>query len=248
MTTHDEFASWDGAYVLGALSPAERRAYEEHLRDCDECVRSLSELAGLPGILGRVTTGEAFALVESSGASIPSPSATGVPTPEASPEPSPQLLPALLGEARRRRVRRRWWAAASLAAAAAAIVVVSALVLPSVFAPAPSLQAGTRVAMTQVEPSALSADLKLVAVPWGTRIDTRCRYAEWAGADSDRAWTYAMVVTDRDGKQTQISTWSAAAGSTVEPTATTSVPLDEIATVDIRSATDGTVLLRSSFG
>jgi hypothetical protein len=236
MTTHDEFASWDGAYVLGALSPADRRAYEEHLRDCDECVRSVSELAGLPGILGRVSAEEAFALVESSGSGVPSP------------EPSPQLLPALLGEARRRRVRRRWWAAGSLAAAAAVIVAVSAFVLPSVLAPAPSQQAGTSVVMTQVEPSALSADLKLVAVPWGTRIDTRCRYAEWAGAQSDRAWTYAMVVTDRNGKQTQISTWSAAAGSTVEPTATTSVPLDKIATVDIRSGTDGTVLLRSSFG
>jgi RNA polymerase sigma-70 factor (ECF subfamily) len=57
-----------------------------------------------------------------------------------------------------------------------------------------------------------------------------------------------MVVTDRSGKQTQISTWTAKAGTTVQPTATTSVPLDKIATVDIRSAADGMVLLRSSFG
>ena len=71
MTTHDDYASWDGAYVLGALSPADRRAYEEHLRDCDECVRSLSELAGLPGILGRVVPEEAFALVEGSGSGCP---------------------------------------------------------------------------------------------------------------------------------------------------------------------------------
>ncbi|MFF1632871.1 anti-sigma factor family protein [Leifsonia sp. NPDC058248] len=236
MTTHDEFASWDGAYVLGALSPTERRAYEEHLRDCDQCIRSLSELAGLPGILSRVPAEEAFALVESAGSGIPSP------------EPSPEILPALLGEVRKRRSRRRWWAAGSLAAAAAVIVAVSAFVLPSVLAPAPSQQAGVSKVMTQVEPSALSAEMKLAPMPWGTRIDTTCRYATWEGAESGRAWTYAMVVTDRSGKQTQISTWSAKAGSTVEPTATTSVPLDQIATIDIRSAVDGMVLLRSSFG
>ena len=32
---HARFAEWDSAYVLGALSPAERREYEEHLETCD---------------------------------------------------------------------------------------------------------------------------------------------------------------------------------------------------------------------
>ena len=39
MTTHDEFATWDGAYVLGALSPADRREYEAHLRVCERVRR-----------------------------------------------------------------------------------------------------------------------------------------------------------------------------------------------------------------
>ena len=30
-TIPDKFAQWDAAYVLGALSPAERREFEEHL-------------------------------------------------------------------------------------------------------------------------------------------------------------------------------------------------------------------------
>ncbi|WP_431277301.1 anti-sigma factor family protein [Leifsonia poae] len=64
MTTHDEFATWDGAYLLGALSPADRRAYEEHLRTCETCSAAVSELAGLPGILGRVSEADAFALLE----------------------------------------------------------------------------------------------------------------------------------------------------------------------------------------
>ena len=41
----------DAAYVLGALSPADRQAYERHLRDCQECQDSVQRLAGLPGLL-----------------------------------------------------------------------------------------------------------------------------------------------------------------------------------------------------
>ncbi|MGH3348437.1 MAG: anti-sigma factor family protein, partial [Nocardioides sp.] len=32
-----EFAHDDGAYVLGALSPAERVAFKQHLAGCAEC-------------------------------------------------------------------------------------------------------------------------------------------------------------------------------------------------------------------
>ena len=41
----DKFAQWDAAYVLGALSPAERREFEEHLASCPSCQAAVSELA-----------------------------------------------------------------------------------------------------------------------------------------------------------------------------------------------------------
>ena len=44
----------DAAYVLGALSPADRLEFERHLPGCERCRRSVAELAGLPGLLGRV--------------------------------------------------------------------------------------------------------------------------------------------------------------------------------------------------
>ena len=44
----------DAAYVLGSLSPTDRLEFERHLPDCDRCRRSVAELAGLPGLLGRV--------------------------------------------------------------------------------------------------------------------------------------------------------------------------------------------------
>ena len=44
-----------GVYVLGALSPAERRAFEAHLSRCHPCRDDLASLAGLPGLLARLT-------------------------------------------------------------------------------------------------------------------------------------------------------------------------------------------------
>lgn len=234
--THEEFATWDAAYVLGSLSPAERRAYEEHLSTCERCADALAELAGMPGLLARVPREQAFALLEQE---APPEDAEGVGV-------GPEVLPALLHTARRRRIRSRWITAGIAAVSAAVLVAVLAVVLPTVLTSTTS--PATSVAMQQVEPSALSADLRLTSEPWGTRIDSRCSYATVGSGGGERSWTYAMVVTDRAGHQSQISTWTAEEGSTVVPTATTSVPLADIASIDIRSAGDGTVLLRSTFG
>lgn len=93
-----------GAYVLGALDPADRGRVDAHLATCAECREELASLAGLPGLLGRV-------------------SRTDI---EAEPsEPGPQLLERLLGAAaaERRRDRGRRW----LTSAAAGVVAVAAI-------------------------------------------------------------------------------------------------------------------------
>ncbi len=235
MTRQDDFASWDGAYVLGALAPAERHAYEEHLRECAACTASVAELAGIPGLLGRVAPEEGFALL-----------AEGQDDPAAGERPD--ALPVLLAEARRRRVRTRWMAAAGLAVAAAVLAVL-AFVLPAALAPAASPPVAS-VTMTQVQPSPLTASARIVPEPWGTRIELNCRYGYAAdgGADSDRAWSYVLVVTDASGRETPLSTWTAAAGSTVAPTATVAVPPSQIRSLEVRTADAGTVLLRTTFG
>ncbi|MFP3465133.1 anti-sigma factor family protein [Leifsonia sp. SIMBA_070] len=251
MTTHDEFATWDAAYVLGSLSPTERREFEAHLRECERCSESVAELAGMPGLLSQVPREEAFALLDADGpAATGETEATGATAATAAADhaggPGPDVLPALLHHARRRRVRARWLIGGLSAVAAALLIGVAAFALPGVLSPPASPQAV--VVMQQVEPSPLTADLKLTEEPWGTRIESACRYARVGAADGGRSWEYAMVVTDRSGTQHTISTWTADEGTTATPVATTSIPLKDIAAVDIRAAGDGTVLLRSSFG
>jgi anti-sigma factor RsiW len=51
----DEFSLYGAAYVLGALSPADRREFEDHLKVCATCASSVSELAGLPGLMSKVS-------------------------------------------------------------------------------------------------------------------------------------------------------------------------------------------------
>jgi anti-sigma-K factor RskA len=48
--THDEMVVLAPAYVLGALEPDERRAFESHLADCDRCASEVRSF-------GRVTAG-----------------------------------------------------------------------------------------------------------------------------------------------------------------------------------------------
>ena len=44
----DPYREWDAAYVLGALSPRDRRAFEQHLATCAACREAVAELAGMP--------------------------------------------------------------------------------------------------------------------------------------------------------------------------------------------------------
>ena len=47
----DRFTHDAGPYVLGALPPEDRRAFEEHLATCGHCRAEVREFAGLPGLL-----------------------------------------------------------------------------------------------------------------------------------------------------------------------------------------------------
>ena len=54
----DVYAHWDAAYVLGCLSTAERREYEQHLGTCTSCRQAVHELADIPRLLSRLHHGD----------------------------------------------------------------------------------------------------------------------------------------------------------------------------------------------
>jgi anti-sigma-K factor RskA len=229
---HAVYAEWDAAYVLGALSPAERREFETHLESCERCRSSVAELTVIPGLLARLDSERAFALLdEQSG-----PDAAGL----APIAPAPAELVARIERRQAVRRRRRIRVLVGLAAAA---VVAGAIAIPVAITTAPHPTVTT--ALSRVVDSPLSADVKLTTVGWGTKVEMSCSYGEAAkGTPADTRWDYALWVVSRDGASSELSSWSAKSESTVNLTAGTSVAVDQIAQVQVR-ADDGTVLLAS---
>lgn len=230
---HARFAEWDAAYVLGSLSPAERREFEDHLDECDRCRAAVTELSALPGLLGRIDDARAFALLEDA-----APDAGGL-----APGPPADLVARIQNRERRDRIRRRIGMGGALAAAAA-VAAVLALVLPPVLNPAaqPTLAAE----LTPTEPDIpVEASIELTTFGWGTRIDMDCSYHPTApGPDGGYGPVeYAMWVVDTTGAETPLSTWTAAPEGTVRVTAGTALALDDIAEVEVRTVAGDRVLL-----
>lgn len=218
MSTPDKYREWDAAYVMGSLSPAERREFEQHLSLCPGCAAAVSALAGLSGPLAALSADQAYALLE--------------------PEPgTPDLMPELLQRAERARRRTRWRTAAVAVTAAAAAVVISLTVPWDDLTGGPAGPSGL-VAMQQVEPGPITANAKFVSGPWGTRIEGVCKYADRPGG-SGKPYDYYMYVTDTYGRSTQVGSWKAKAGSAYFFSETTNIPRDHIAKVDIRAVRDG---------
>lgn len=228
------FAHHDGAYVLGALPPAERLEFERHLAGCDDCTRAVRELAGLPGLLGRVHPG---VLEQPPGA-----------------EPVPDtLLPALSREVHRSRARRT---RAGLVLAAAAVAVVAAVAVAGVSGEQPTgrdlpsasperSQVETQT-MQPVGDVPVAASLTLEQVTWGTRLGLTCTYdPESVAYELPPEVDYWLVVRTRDGRTEQVGSWRSVGGRTMQLEAATAADRDDIASVEVR-APDGRVVLRST--
>jgi anti-sigma factor RsiW len=227
---HARYAEWDAAYVLGALSLAERREYESHLESCERCRAAVAELSGLPGLLGRLDDARAFSLLEDESSPLPVP-------------PTADIADAVesIERARRRRRVRRLRMVVGLAAAA---VIAGAVAVPLTIAAQP--HPAVAVALKPAEKSPLTAEVELTSVAWGTKIDMRCAYGTrntWQNPSAEGDWSYGLWVIDRKGHATQVSSWKATGGSQVRLTAATALSVGQIATVQVRSIATGDVLL-----
>jgi hypothetical protein len=222
-----------GVYVLGALEPAEREAFEAHLPGCEACARSLGEVAGLPGLLARV----------------PAPVTAGEDddappgTPQSGGPPPPEPLTTALRRVRRRRLTGRLVAAVAvvLALVAGGAVVWSGAVPGT----GPSLPAAREVALPPVGGGETSGLADLTARPWGTAIALSCRYQGESRpappADVPRT-TYLLVVRGPDGGEQQIARWSPPPGQDVVVAAATDLPPDRVQGLEVRTAAGETVM------
>ena len=223
-----EYATWDAAYVLGSLSPADRREFEGHLSVCPFCSQAVAELSGMPALLSKLD-GETVAAISQNS----EPPATG-----------PDMLPSLLFAVRRRRRRARLmtWSTGAVAAAVLAIGVFVAVPGHSPTS-APPQASVSALPMAQVGTHELASSVSFSSQRWGTFIDLNCVCLAPVYAHHDRL---AMVVVGRDGTHTQLATWVAEPGHTATPAGSISTPVDQIATVQVVSADNGSVLLERS--
>jgi hypothetical protein len=246
----DRYAEWDAAYVLGALSPSDRRAYERHLAECAACRAAVAELAGMPGLLSTLSPAHAEALV----AETPGTDLLGGGLP-ASPGAGPGAglapvvpLASLAGAARRSRRRRR-----SLSAVAACALLVAGVAGGSVLtdsgflgdgpgtAPSAAVVAGARtIELRPVGDADMRAELVVTPTTWGTSLRWSCHYPPEPGRRPPAATytpsepiRYELVLVGRDGARTVAGTWSWSGGVTTGLDASSAVPLTEVDRIEI---------------
>lgn len=246
--SRDPYREWDAAYVLGALSPDERREYERHLSDCPRCTAAVAELAGLPGILSRLSAADAGAAGDARDSLR-----------HGAHEPSEVQRLAAHVRRERRRTRRLMSALAAVVAVvlvAAGIALGGAVLAPRLGEAAPPSTAPPSTApaevleMTPLPAATLTADLTVTTKKWGTLLTWECRYG-------DAPWTdpadgpveqprYALVVTEADGTETAVATWRAAGERAGGLSAATSIPTDDIRSVEIRTLPGNEALARAT--
>lgn len=231
----DPYTDWDGAYVLGALSAADRREYEQHLATCERCTRAVGELAGMPGVLGLVPADEALSITDAP----PAIATLG----DDGPLPAPQAPPVLLlaRRARKERGRQR----VLLAAAAVVLLVaggVAGALLPQVAEREPAAVAVSvqSVSLAPVDASGVQADLTLEPTAWGTRLEWSCSYPPDYAVEGVE---YDLTLVDRSGERVRVATWTGGTSTTTTGlTATTSLTPAEIGSIEMSATTLSTPL------
>ncbi len=218
-----DFAYDDGAYVLGALAPAERAAYEQHLSGCPSCRESVAQIAVLPGLLRRLDPQEAT-----------EPLAESV-------DRLPRLIERV-NVVRRKRARQRRLSTVSLVTLCLALLAGMVLtVLQNGHSPSPIWSNPPLVAMRQVAPAPeVTAEVAVRTVPGGVEVAMHCLYP--ADGKSARPWTFRLVALGSDGATEQVASWVASPGEEVSLTGVTRYAMKDLVRLELRSR-DGTPLL-----
>lgn len=225
----DPYTDWDGAYVLGALSLDERHEYETHLATCPACSAAVSELAGLPGILTKLDSSSASALLDE-------------PKGEYVPELEFLALQAVAARAKAR--SRRSFTFKVLGSAAASVVfLLAGLVIgqgngsiTQLFSSHSGAKSTFRtVAMVGVAPTAIAIDLQVTPKNWGTKFTWDCRYNP-ALESANEPNSYELVAIDKRGNSDLIASWKATDTDVLGMAATSKFAISDISYVEVRGS------------
>jgi anti-sigma-K factor RskA len=188
---HCEHEHEDGAYVLGALSPAERVAYERHLATCSFCREAVRDISTLPDLLSRLDAKEFAKLVD--------------PTLSA-PRPTNRHTTGRRSKAKALRVR-------VLSTTAAAVFVILAglgVVLWTRDSAPAATPPGPAIAMTAVDgESPIAATIRLTSKTGGTQVEMVCSYSPTAAG----RYTFSLVAYGPDKEKEQLGSWTPAPGT-----------------------------------
>jgi hypothetical protein len=258
-----EYAHDDGAYVLGALSPSERAAYERHLSDCPACREAVAEIAVLPGLLSRLDPVAAKQLLgppataegaeADEGQDRPLAAAEG---PTAGGDARIISLVDAAAQSRRRdkRIRRFRYAGSALAAACLALVAAlgvgmlrndtrgdgQALLPP----PPPTTPQAPQVVMNHMKPlvpgAPVTAQIGIKYHDWGTEIVMDCQYK--ADDDDHTPWTFKMFAYGPDHSKEQLGSWVAGPGAELSLGGATRFTHGQLTRLEVAKA-DGTPVL-----
>lgn len=213
----------DGAYVLGALSPAERTAYERHLATCSFCREAVRDISTLPDLLSRLDAKEFAKLVD--------------PSLSKGEEHHPiRRLVTRRKSAKAFTVRLVSTAAAVLLVALVGVGVILLTRQPSAPAATPP---GPAVAMMPVAGvSPLTASLRMTGKAGGTVIDLTCSYSRSA----TKPFTFRLFAYGPDNEKEQLGSWQAQPGSDFPMEAVTHFTAGSLARLELVQY-DGKALL-----
>jgi len=218
----DGFTQDAAPYVLGALEPEDRRAFEAHLGSCADCQAEVRGFAGLPGLLSRLPAEEVSAVLAG----------------EAEPPAPVSVLPVLVTRARaerRSRTRR------VVLTAAAAVVIAGAggaVVTDTVRRPPATAEAVAFTPASEAIPA--SAEARITDVPGGTRIDMSCRYE---GELDGRSREYVLLAVPKGGGDpTRLGSWPVLSTADYEMVVVVPMPRGKIDMLQVTNATGRSLL------